>query len=140
MAENEINTRVSMREIDPSQDYYVYHLLDERGVPFYCGCTKSARRYAAHLRLARRELVKNSQVEKNEIIVRMLDAGLEPGFIKIADGLSQEDGWALECSEIARIGRLYLGTGPLTNSHEGGPADGSARTPEAEARRIAARK
>jgi integrase len=140
MAENESSTRGSLREPDPSNEFYVYHLLDGAGTPFWVGCTKHPGRYAQHLRLARCDLARNSHVEKNEIIIRMLDAGLEPGFVKVYEGLSQEDGWALERAEIARLGRLCLGTGSLANTHDGGPADGGVRPPEIEARRVAARR
>jgi hypothetical protein len=50
----------------------------------------------------------------------MLDAGLKPGFRKIAEGLTQEEGDALEIATIAKIGRLIFGTGPLTNIDDGG--------------------
>src|ERR1700730_15584881 len=83
-------------------------------------------RYAAHLKFARKELARNSQVEKNAIIVKMLDAGIEPGFRKIAEGISQDEGHALERAEIARLGSL--GTGPLANNHDGGAQGGSNRS------------
>jgi hypothetical protein len=100
MVDEPLITPVRLREADPSHDFYIYHLLDEGGTPFYIGCTKHPGRYAAHLKFARKELARNIQVEKNEIIVRMLDAGLEPGFRKIAEGLSQDEGHALERAEI----------------------------------------
>src|ERR1700730_3423208 len=140
MADQEPTTPARLRQADPFRDFYVYHLLDEGGTPFYAGCTRSGERYARHLKFARKELARNKQVEKNEIIVMMLDSGIEPGFRKIAEGLSQDEGHALERAEIARIGRLCLGTGPLANSHDGGGmGDGHHRSQAAQARRIAAR-
>ena len=50
----------------------------------------------------------------------MLDAGLEPGFRKIATGLTLDEAHALERETIVKLGRVILGTGPLTNTHEGG--------------------
>jgi hypothetical protein len=75
MADREPTTPGRLRQADPSRDFYVYRLLDEGGTPFFAGCTKSVQRYAAHLKFARKELARNCQVEKNEIIVRILDAG-----------------------------------------------------------------
>jgi integrase len=105
---------------DLPRDYYVYCLDDENGEPFYVGCTNSEKRYSDHLKYARNQLSRNVQTEKNKTIIRMLDAGQKPGFRKIALGLTIDDGYALERETIARIGRLLLGTGPLTNIHGGG--------------------
>src|ERR1700730_1722307 len=69
----------------------------------------------------------------------MHDAGTDPGFRKIAEGISQDEGHALERAEIARLGRLCLGTGPLANNHDGDAQGGSNRSAAAQARRIAAR-
>jgi hypothetical protein len=129
-----------------THDYYVYCLDDEYGEPFYVGCSNSEQRYSNHLKFAKSALARNVQIDKNKIILRMRDAGLEPGFYKIADGLTQDEGYALERETITKIGRLLLGTGPLTNADDGGPFIGGlgsaakASAIVAGARRTAAKK
>lgn len=111
-----------------SSDYFVYLLEDEIGSPFYVGSAKMVAdpryphntRYWGHVISARNALIRGKQVEKNKILVRMLDAGLMPRYREIAAGLTEADGYALERKLIAKIGRLILGTGPLTNIHGGG--------------------
>ena len=67
-------------------NYYVYELEDEDGAPFYVGCSCNEKRYSDHIKYARNDLARNSQPDKNKFIVRMLDAGIAPGFRKIAEG------------------------------------------------------
>jgi hypothetical protein len=117
-----------------NDDYFVYALLDETGTPFYIGCAKASKhdhrfpprvRYRQHIVAARNSPCE--QVEKNKIIRRLLDAKSMPRYREISSGLTKADGYALEREMIAKIGRLVLGTGPLTNIRDGGwhPSDGA---------------
>lgn len=66
------------------------------------------------------------------IVNKLKKSGLSPTVQRIAENLSLAEAKALEISEIARIGRKHLGTGPLANLNAGG--DGSL-DPSAETRK-----
>lgn len=95
--------------------FYVYILFDFAGVPRYVGKGKGNRwleheqrrdvRYNPFLR----SLIKNARAD-----------GKELPKIKIRDGLREDAAFALEIALIKAIGRRDLGTGPLTNLHDGG--------------------
>jgi hypothetical protein len=98
---------------------YVYIWKDINSVPFYVGFTKNKRRSNPLNNGGRNWLCKQKLVE----------VGAEWVIVELRPVASKEEGIALECKLIAKIGRVQTGTGPLTNLTTGG--DGAhPRTPE----------
>ena len=101
------------------EDCYVYMYADpSQGLPFYVGMGVGSR-YTHHLR--RGKLPKSSRDTRTVYKVRkLIKAGIEPLVIIVRDNLSREQAITLEIALVAAIGRLDLGTGPLTNLTAGG--------------------
>lgn len=70
------------------------------------------------------------------IVAKLKRDGLNAVVERIADHLSVDEARALEISEIARIGRKHLGTGPLANLNAGG--EGGADPSEETRQKISA--
>lgn len=97
-------------------------------------------RPARHLREARlykdeNKLTRGANPRKLRTINQIEEAGEDVGITFMATGLSKEDAIALEIQTIARVGRLDLGTGPLTNLTGGG--DGATLMSEESRTRVA---
>lgn len=87
-------------------NYYVYlHLKQTNGEPFYVGKGKNRRAF-------------NLKHRNNLWNKVMLKYGVD--IIIISDKLTEKEALDLECILIKRIGRIDLGTGPLTNLTDGG--------------------
>lgn len=113
-------------------DCYVYILYREDGItPFYVGKGRNDR-WTEHERYAVR-----GQSYKDNIICKMLDAGISIPKKKVAEGISDEEALRIEIELIASIGRLHEG-GPLANVTAGGEGMFSP-TPEMRAKMRAAR-
>ena len=100
--------------------YYVYiYRHPESKIPFYVGYGKGDR-MLSHLREATREPNPKQGQRKLNTIRKIIKEGSSP-IIEIADSeLTKEEACELECFLISEIGRLDLGTGPLTNLTMGG--------------------
>jgi hypothetical protein len=89
---------------------FVYIWKDSSNTPFYVGLTKSAGRTNPRNNGNRNWLCK-SKIE---------EIGVENIIVEIRHVENYEEGKALEISLINSIGRIQLGTGPLTNLRDGG--------------------
>lgn len=69
------------------------------------------------------------------IIERIRRAGMEYGIAYVAEGLTEEDAFALEVRAIAAIGRRNRDTGPLANLTDGGEGTSGWVPSEAEIER-----
>lgn len=95
-------------------DCYVYILYRADGVtPFYVGKGRG-NRWLQHEMSPKR-----GRSYKDNIIAKMKAAEIVVPKKKIAEGLSDEEAYALEAETIAKIGRIFEG-GPLTNRAAGG--------------------
>ncbi len=95
-------------------DFYVYALLREDGrTPFYIG-KGCGRRWLTHETSSK----KSSNKHKNNIINRMMLAGIKIPKIKLAEHLTDEVAKQVEVDLILLIGRRP--GGPLTNRTRGG--------------------
>ena len=111
-----------------SESYYVYAYVravtsknGEAGTPYYIGKGKSDRAWAEHTTV---------WVPKDRSRIVM-----------IRENLTETESFELEISEIAKHGRLDLGTGILRNLTNGGEgSSGCVPTPEARARQSASMK
>lgn len=89
---------------------YVYIWKDQDGTPFYVGLTK---------RIGRTN-PKNSGGRNCFTQQKIVAVGCDNIVVELRHVASIEDGMQLEKTLIASIGRIQLGTGPLTNLREGG--------------------
>ena len=126
-------------------NFYTYALLDPRkpGVwvygeqgeytfnfePFYGGKGKN-KRWKDHLKKS--NLKENNY--KNNKIKKILFEGLELIVVKIKENLIECVSLKYEMNMIKTIGRLDLGTGPLTNNTDGGEGN-SGWVPSEETRK-----
>jgi hypothetical protein len=99
---------------DPRPIYYVYILFNWLGIPFYVG-KGMGNRIDAH-----EKSTDTSNWLKNEIIEQTWVMLNEVPKVIVRDQLPESDAFALEIMLISAIGRLDLGTGPLTNMTVGG--------------------
>lgn len=98
---------------------YIYTYFDPTtNVPFYVGVGKNGR-YLSHIKEATRKS-SGTQTYKINKIRSILDKGLTPKIIKIAEGLDRADAYELEELIISMIGRKDLGEGSLANLTAGG--------------------
>lgn len=91
-------------------DFYVYAWQHPCGTPFYIGKGKGKR---SHSMAGRNVIFKG-------IVSRMLCAGGEPVIVLAHEGLTEEQAFYLERSEINKYGRIIDGTGSLSNMTDGG--------------------
>lgn len=116
------------------QDFYVYALFRESGVPFYVG-KGMGRRWHHHARDARAGM----RGRRFNIIRDMLARGVEMPMVKIHEGLTETVALQHEVALIAAIGRHPHG--PLTNLTYGGDGvAGTIQTPEHIAKRAEANR
>lgn len=104
------------KNLDTHHIYYCYGLFDWCGVPRYIGKGKEgSKREEGHekqtdlINIAKNEFIEQTWIMLGEI----------PKTI-IRDNLTEAEAFATEIALIKAIGRLCLGTGPLTNMTEGG--------------------
>lgn len=113
------------------RDRYVYMLIREDGTPFYVG-KGSGNRMFDH---ERKTSCGRSATHKDHIIAKMKAAGAEVRKQKIAEGLTDEEAFAIEIEAIRLIGRLPHGM--LVNATDGGEGARNL-SPESRARISAA--
>jgi hypothetical protein len=89
---------------------YIYIWKDANGTPFYVGFTKNKRRSNPRNNGGRNWLCKQ----------KLAEVGADRVIIELRPVSSVEEGAALECKLIEEIGRVQMGTGPLTNLKSGG--------------------
>ncbi len=107
-------------------EYYIYVYMDPRKPgqynydgykleyePFYIGKGKKSR-YLRHLK------IKEWNPLKNNKILKIQKAGIEPIIRKIQNNLTNEEAIEIEIKLIREIGRIVDKTGPLTNYTKGG--------------------
>ena len=94
-------------------DFYVYVLFDADGISRYVGKGRG-KRWEDHERFDSRNRIKNAFVKRT-----LKKLGKIPKR-KIRENLTEYEAFAIEIETIASIGRLDLGTGPLTNMSAGG--------------------
>lgn len=114
-------------------DFYNYYYLDPRkpgkyqyeGLdfcflfePFYVGKGEKTR-CQYHIKLAQRENAHDTNRLKINKIKKILSCGFEP-FVEMIKRENEQDAFSNEIKHVALIGRIDLGTGPLTNLTEGG--------------------
>lgn len=108
---------------DEKSDFYVYAWLRPCGEPFYVGKGRGGR--SRHLDSKRNPIFKN-------IVAKIKLTGSSPTIVHMHDGLTEEEAFALERSEIAKYGRRDFG-GLLCNMTDGGEGM-SGYSPSAETR------
>lgn len=121
--------------MDGVSDFYVYcYAVD--GTPRYIGKGRG-NRIKEHLTRARRHLEtgRTGETHWQRWLMKRLRLGQTVRAAKLATGLTERQALDIERAEIARVGRLVDGTGPLLNDSEGG--DGMTSP---DAKRIAARR
>ena len=108
--------------------FYVYAFLDPRKPgsyeyedykfnyePFHIGKGKD-KRYKVHFQ----ESILKKNNYKNNKIKKILSEGYEPVIIKVKENILECISFKYEIELIKLIGRIDLGTGPLTNNTNGG--------------------
>ncbi len=101
------------RKLNTNPIYYVYTLFDWQGVPRYVG-------YGSRNRLDQHERESSINWLKDEFIEQTWTMLGEIPKVKIRENLTRAEACVLEIALIAAIGRIDLGTGPLTNMTAGG--------------------
>lgn len=132
--------------------YYIYHLTDPRknNTPFYVGYSEHRKngtnRYDEHLHEAinydKIKHHKNQHYNKMKIGVmrKILNAGLDIGFVIVHEYDTSALAIQAEIAEIAKYGRRDNNTGVLTNMTDGGEGAGTrVITEDEKARRLASR-
>lgn len=89
---------------------YVYIWKDQGGTPFYIGLTNRVGRTNPRNGGGRNWLTRQ----------KIAEIGASNIVVELRHVASVEEGKQLEKDLIAEIGRIHLGTGPLTNLREGG--------------------
>jgi hypothetical protein len=89
---------------------YVYIWKDQDGTPFYVGLTKRVGRTNPRNSGGRNWLTQQ----------KIVAIGCDNIVVELRHVVSIEDGMQLEKTLISSIGRIQLGTGPLTNLRDGG--------------------
>jgi hypothetical protein len=97
---------------DTLRAFYVYALFRETGEPFYIGKGKNGR-WLQHELLAKR-----GRSHKDNIICKMLAAGIAVPKLKLEENMTNDEACRLEIDLIALLGRHP--NGPLTNLTRGG--------------------
>lgn len=100
----------------------VYFLIDPRSLDvFYVGIG-NAGRAEVHIATTKNKLRKGLPLHhgRHVIIADLLSAGLSPTIQIVHDHLSKDEAKRLEVEYIAKLGRIDLGTGKLTNRTRGG--------------------
>jgi hypothetical protein len=95
--------------------YYVYVLFDAYAIPRYVG-KGQGNRWTDHEKLYNN----GSNKLKDSFIVKTLKMIEEIPKVKIRQNLSNKEAVEIEEALIRAIGRIDLGTGPLTNLTDGG--------------------
>jgi hypothetical protein len=98
----------------PQLIYYVYVLFDWLGIPRYVGKGKGKRDIKHERYTDPANWRKNEFIEQTWI---MLD---EIPKVRIQNNITESEAFAAEAALIKVIGRIDLGTGPLTNMTDGG--------------------
>jgi len=112
--------------------FYVYVYLDPRKngeykykdhefdyEPFYVGKGKNDQ-CLYHLTESTFNFNKGNQLKLNKIRKIKKETGENPIIVKIKENLLESESFDLETELIKKIGRIDLGTGPLTNLTDGG--------------------
>src|SRR6202790_667465 len=102
------------RQLDLRPIYYTYALFDWMGVPRWIGKGKEKRIDDHEKQSDPKNQLKNEFIEQTWIML-----GEIPKTI-IRDELTEIEAFAVERALINAIGRIDLGTGPLTNVTDGG--------------------
>ncbi len=102
------------RLLDDNPIYYVYVLFDWLGNPFYVGKGHGNRIKSHEKSSDPRNELKNEIIEQTWIMLEEI-----PKII-VRDQLPEGISYEIEIALISAIGRLDLGTGPLTNLTAGG--------------------
>jgi len=102
-----------------NNEFYVYVYYKPNGTPFYVGKGKG-KRYLSHLQEAKKEITSDCNRLKISTIRKILRSGQEPIIKVINVNLEENNAFELEEYLISTIGRIDLGTGPLTNLTKGG--------------------
>ncbi len=98
--------------------FYVYAYLEPNGMPFYIGKGYD-RRDTDHFRLCRYKETCNDCPDFYAKLRELLDASIKPKAIRLLDNLPLPDARIWEKFFIDALGRIDLGTGPLTNLTDG---------------------
>lgn len=88
-------------------------------IPFYVGMGKGKRKMA-HLKEAIKDPLPKPRQHKLNVIRKLLKDGHEPLIKVVEEGLTRDQAKHKEEQLIESIGRIDLGTGPLTNQTKGG--------------------
>jgi len=88
--------------------------------PFYVG-KGHGHQHTTHLReVINKNINHNSNTFKKDKIIDILNESFKPVIIKVEKNLAEEMAFDLEIWLIWAIGRINLGSGPLTNMTDGG--------------------
>ena len=102
--------------------YYTYVLIDPRNCqPFYVGKGTNRRMYD-HWKHRRAKRVSNRLLKQT--LCELETHNLRPIYVKVIDGVSEQDAFVKEMELILEYGRMDLGTGILCNLTCGGDGFG----------------
>lgn len=100
--------------VSEDQSYYVYILFDWLGIPRYVGKGKGKRDQSHETATDPINILKNEFVEQTWTMLEEIPK------IRIRENLTEQEAFYMEIVFIKALGRIDLGTGPLTNMTDGG--------------------
>jgi hypothetical protein len=114
---------------------YIYEEFSFEFEPFYVGAGHGNRYLfhiiEAHTKYKLEDMEKMNKHKRNKILKIERENKTEPIILKLKENITELEAFNFEILLIAKIGRINVGTGPLTNLTPGGDGKGKKMPPEA---------